>query len=151
MKQKMMWWQLHQLDHMQNICTSLQTDNHAIIAPLSFYRSDALPAAQPTASRQHKRNIYHFKYTNLKWYLFGWVMLYVIRYEFWPHCSCYVWLTLHFACQIMYVDSPLSVTALLFHSGLKTTHIINPSHLRLPYTLLTVTWPAYDFSSFFIC
>ena len=25
----MMGWQLHQLDHMQIICTSLQTDNHA--------------------------------------------------------------------------------------------------------------------------
>jgi len=28
MKQEMMVWQLHQLDHMQIICTSLQTDNH---------------------------------------------------------------------------------------------------------------------------
>ena len=27
--QEMMGWQLHQLDHMQIICTSLQTDNHA--------------------------------------------------------------------------------------------------------------------------
>jgi len=25
----MMGWQWHQLDHMQIICTSLQTDNHA--------------------------------------------------------------------------------------------------------------------------
>jgi len=30
---------------------SPQTDNHASISPLSFYRSDALPAAQPTASK----------------------------------------------------------------------------------------------------
>ena len=40
----MMGWQ-HQLDHMQIICTSLQTDNHAtyaITSPLSFYRQDAL-------------------------------------------------------------------------------------------------------------
>jgi len=29
MKKEMMGWQLHQLDHMQIICTSLQTDNHA--------------------------------------------------------------------------------------------------------------------------
>jgi len=42
-------WQWHQLGHMQ-VCTSLQTDNHASIPPLSFYRPDALPAAQPTAS-----------------------------------------------------------------------------------------------------
>jgi len=51
MKQEMMGWQWHRLDHMQIICTSLQTDNHASTSPLSFYRLDALPAAQPTASK----------------------------------------------------------------------------------------------------
>jgi len=35
MKQEMMGWQWHQLDHMQIICTSLQTDNHASTSPLS--------------------------------------------------------------------------------------------------------------------
>jgi len=29
MKQEMMGWQWHQLDHMQILRTSLQTDNHA--------------------------------------------------------------------------------------------------------------------------
>jgi len=43
-------WQWHQLGHMQ-VCTSLQTDNHASTLPLSFYRPDALPATQPTASK----------------------------------------------------------------------------------------------------
>jgi len=43
-------WQWHHLGHMQ-VCTSLQTDNHASTSPLSFYRPDALPAAQPTASK----------------------------------------------------------------------------------------------------
>jgi len=43
-------WQWHQLEHMQ-VCTSLQTDNHASTPPLCFYRPDALPAAQPTASK----------------------------------------------------------------------------------------------------
>jgi len=44
-------WQWHQLDHMQ-VCRSLQTDNHASTPPLSFfYRPDALPAIQPTASK----------------------------------------------------------------------------------------------------
>ena len=43
-------WQWHQLGHMQ-ICTSLQTDNYASTPPLCFYRPDALPAAQPTASK----------------------------------------------------------------------------------------------------
>jgi len=43
-------WQWHQLGHTQ-VCTSLQTDNHASTPPLSFYRPDALSAAQPTASK----------------------------------------------------------------------------------------------------
>ena len=43
-------WQWRQLSHMQ-VCTSLQTDNHTSILPLSFYRPGALPAAQPTASK----------------------------------------------------------------------------------------------------
>jgi len=33
MKQEMMGWHWHQLDHMQIICTSLQTDNHASTSP----------------------------------------------------------------------------------------------------------------------
>jgi len=43
-------WQWHQLGHMQ-ICISLQTNNHASTPSLSFYRPDALPAAQPTVSK----------------------------------------------------------------------------------------------------
>ena len=43
-------WQWHQLGRMQ-VCTSLQSDNHASTPPLSLYRPDALPAAQPTASK----------------------------------------------------------------------------------------------------
>ena len=51
LEKEMMGWQWHQLDHMQIMCTSLQRENHASISPLSFYRPDALPAAQPTASK----------------------------------------------------------------------------------------------------
>ena len=43
-------WQWNPLGHMQ-VCTSLQTDNHASTPPLSFYRPDALPVAQPTVSK----------------------------------------------------------------------------------------------------
>jgi len=43
-------WQWHQLGHIQ-VCTSLQPNNHASTPPLSFYRPDALPVAQPTASK----------------------------------------------------------------------------------------------------
>ena len=49
-------WQLHQLGHMQ-VCTPFQTDNHASTSPLSFYRQDALPAAQPTASKHWRQFI----------------------------------------------------------------------------------------------
>jgi len=43
-------WQWHQLGHMQ-VCTSPQSDNHASTRLPSFYWPDALPAAQPTASK----------------------------------------------------------------------------------------------------
>jgi len=43
-------WQWHQLGHMQ-VCALLQTDNHASTLSLSFYRPEALPAAQPTVSK----------------------------------------------------------------------------------------------------
>ena len=42
-------WQWHQLGHRpMQVCTSLQTDNHANTHHAVFYRPDALPAAQPT-------------------------------------------------------------------------------------------------------
>jgi len=39
-------WQWHQLDHMQ-VCTSLQTDNHASTPPLSFLQAGC-PSCCPT-------------------------------------------------------------------------------------------------------
>ena len=44
-------WQWHQLDHMQTICTSLQTDNHTNTPSLNFYRPYVLHDAQPTVSK----------------------------------------------------------------------------------------------------
>ena len=41
-------WQWHQLDHMQ-VCTSLQTDNHASTPPLSFLQAGC-PSCRPTNS-----------------------------------------------------------------------------------------------------
>ena len=43
-------WQWHQLGHMQ-VCTLLQTDTMPAPHHSVFYRPDALPAAQPTASK----------------------------------------------------------------------------------------------------
>jgi len=48
-------WQWHQLGCIQ-VCISLQTDNHVNTPPLSFYRPDALPAAQPTASKHWRHS-----------------------------------------------------------------------------------------------
>jgi len=47
----MMGWQWHQPDHMQIICTSLQTDNHASTSPLSFF-TGRLPFLPPNQQRQ---------------------------------------------------------------------------------------------------
>jgi len=44
-------WQWHQLDHMQTICISIQTDNHMNTSSLNFYRPDVVPDAQPTVSK----------------------------------------------------------------------------------------------------
>ena len=41
-------WQWHQLGHMQ-VCTSLQTDNHASTPPLSFLQAGG-PSCRPTNS-----------------------------------------------------------------------------------------------------
>ena len=43
-------WKWHHLGHMQ-VCTSLQTDNHASTPTLSFLQARCPPAAQPTASK----------------------------------------------------------------------------------------------------
>jgi len=43
--------QWHQLDHMQTICTSLQTANHTNTTSINFYRPDALPYEQSTMSK----------------------------------------------------------------------------------------------------
>jgi len=51
MKQETMGWQWHQLDHIQIIYPMFQPDNHASTSPLSFYKPDALPATQPTATK----------------------------------------------------------------------------------------------------
>jgi len=50
MKHEMVGLQWHHLDHMQIICTLLQTDNYASTSSLNSYRPDAVPDAQPTVS-----------------------------------------------------------------------------------------------------
>jgi len=50
--QEMMGWQWHQLDYMQIICTSLQTDNHASALPFKFFTGRMLLfSPRPTVSK----------------------------------------------------------------------------------------------------
>ena len=46
-----MGWQWQQLNHVQIICTSLQTDNHASTSPLFFFTGQ-MPFLQPNQQRQ---------------------------------------------------------------------------------------------------
>jgi len=55
MKQETIGWQWHQLDHMQIICTSLQTENHAGTSSLTYYRPDALHDTQQTMSKHWRQ------------------------------------------------------------------------------------------------
>jgi len=50
-------WQWHQLGHMQ-VCTSLQTDNHASTPPLSFF-TGRMPFLPPSQQRQSTEGIHH--------------------------------------------------------------------------------------------
>jgi len=43
---------MHHFDHMQTICTSLQTDNHTNTSSFNFYRPDTLPDAQQCQSNE---------------------------------------------------------------------------------------------------
>jgi len=51
MKQEMMGWQWHQLDHLQIICTLFWTDNHASTPTQFLYRPDVLSDAKPTVAK----------------------------------------------------------------------------------------------------
>jgi len=64
LEQEIVRWQWHQLDHMQIICTSLQTDNHVSTSPLRFLQAGC-PSWHPTNSVQALKAyyIYHFCYT----------------------------------------------------------------------------------------
>jgi len=73
LEQEVMGWQWHQLDHMQIICTSLQTDNHTSTSALSFYRPDALPATQPTVSKHWNSTWHKVRFLCPDWSVVGWM------------------------------------------------------------------------------
>ena len=53
-----MGWQWHQLDHMQILCTSLQTDNHASTSSLDFLQTECF-------SNQQRQNALYV-YSNIR-------------------------------------------------------------------------------------
>jgi len=57
-------WQWHPLGHMQ-VCTSLQTDNHASTPLLSFF-TDRMPFLPPNQQRQGTEDTKHLKEQDLK-------------------------------------------------------------------------------------
>jgi len=60
MKQEMMGWQLHQLDHMRIICTSLQTANHASTSDTQFLLTGRTLFLQPNQQCQSTDGKYFF-------------------------------------------------------------------------------------------
>ena len=65
-------WQWHQLGHMQ-VCTSLQTNNHASTPPLSFF-TGRMPFLPPNQQRQSTEGtVYSISVFYFTFYLFeGW-------------------------------------------------------------------------------
>ena len=62
-------WQWHQLGHMQ-VCTSLQTDNHASTPPLSFLQAGC-PTCRPTNSvKALKALLLRISTANTSYYLY---------------------------------------------------------------------------------
>jgi len=61
-------WQWHQLGHMQ-VCTSLQTDNHASTPPLSFLQAGC-PSCHPTNSVKALKAVSQTNaFKNAQWYI----------------------------------------------------------------------------------
>ena len=110
------------------VCTLLQTDNHASTPPLSFYRPDALPAAQPTASKHSsagttRRNIHPL------------APVLIMR-----HPSSIYYDPLHSLCSIYLLGSPFSqplsrsslIYLLVWDPRLQTPYISSPNYF-LPF------------------
>jgi len=77
-------WQRHQLGHMQ-VCTSLQTDNHASTPPLSFVQARC-PSCRPTNSvKALKASVVPWSHPSQypKWHTnrFGWTSHFVEAHE----------------------------------------------------------------------
>jgi len=83
----MMRWQLHQLDHMQIICTLLETDNHASTSSLNFLQAGCSSDAQQQC-QSTEGTVYYtlcLKKTSDIW--FAITLTYVNHFDiFWQKC-----------------------------------------------------------------
>jgi len=84
-------WQWHQLGHMQ-VCTSLQTDNHARTPPLSFF-TGRMPFLPPNQQRESTEGI------GMHMYLNSCVCGCYCR----PFCLKYWWLTSAFSALMLLI------------------------------------------------
>jgi len=101
-------WQWHQLDHMQTVCTSLQTHNHTSTSSLNFSRPLVLPDAQPTVS-EHWRQIIEqaiIEHCRFSFSIFNsWFSaVKLTRVSFWVHVKT-TYLVIWYHCQ--YSTMPL--------------------------------------------
>jgi len=62
-------WKWHQVGHMQ-VCTSLQTDNHASTSPLSFLQARC-PSCHPTNSVKALKALAKLSHLNPDWFYFS--------------------------------------------------------------------------------
>ena len=93
------------------VCTLLQTDNHASTPPLSFYRPDALPATQPTASKQWRHD--HFREKCLCIGLVSICFLFVLYFFLKVNAvACII-------CHILKVSRQWEAAASVIHCGLR--------------------------------
>jgi len=65
MKQVMTGWQWHQLDHTQIVCTSFQTDSHAVshhpeAIKLRKFTGSRVPSRIPLGSLRHYKRVLHY-------------------------------------------------------------------------------------------
>jgi len=83
----------HQLDHMQIICTLLETDNHASTSSLNIYMLDAFPDTQPSVSK-HWRQYYQMSLINffhLLWFVAFCLFSFLVQQSFYHNLSALPW------------------------------------------------------------
>jgi len=102
------------------VCTLLQTDNHASSPPLSFFhKPDTLPAAQPTASK-------HWRQSSCQWknfenqLIFGKVMS--------KSVVSFFWLTVYYCASIALHGQKLTISSTIVKQGITGTCVHTHTH-----------------------